>query len=255
MDSVKTRRSKSALVMKRTLLAATSGPRVSKSKRSSKVARSLFAEHSAHKVKKGNIRDTIVLGKEALIKDVYRKSRGLKVSSVIQDQVATFWAEEASRPTTDTTRGEVRKRIAKKTYLSHTRHIATMTLREATSEYRRKYPNDLHLSESSFWRMKPFFVKQATQRDLEQCCCQMYTATKKCFRALMNYRRQKQSKELFDDLHALVAKTLCPKPEGELYDVSCLKRKCTQCGTKTLRSVKRSSLNQTTEWFGGTLNT
>lgn len=252
LGAVKSKRSKSALAIKRTVVAAScSGPRLSESRRSSKVARKLFAVRSVRQVKKARIRDTIIEGKDALVKDAYRKSRGLKLNSVIQNQVATLWAEEASRPTTDTTRGEVRKRIARNTYLSHTRHIATMTLREALSEYRRKYTNDPHLSESSFWRLKPFFVRQATQRDLEQCCCQMCTATKKCFRALMNYRRQQKSKELFDDLYAMVAKTLCPKPEGDSYKSACLKRECSQCGIKMLHFTTKE-LNESDDkviWY------
>ena len=112
-----------------------------------------------------------------------------------------------------------------------------MTLREAVREYRKCYPNDPHISESSIWRMKPFFVKQASQRDLEQCCCQLCivcTSAEKSFRALMDYRKRKNSSDLYDEVHSMVSSTLCPKVEGQAYKEKCLKRQCQICGVKLL---------------------
>ena len=243
----------SSNIRQKTAAILTSGGNVRKTRVKSKAARTLFMVKTSRKVAKENVRDKIISGDQAVLSDVLRKSRGMTFTPEEREKVAGYWSEEASHPTTDTKRSTVRKRIGVKEYLSHTRHIAIKSTREAFLDFHRKNP-DLAISESSFFRLKPFFVKVATARDLEMCCCQLCTSVKKSFRALMTYRTQQHITPVFSSVHDLIQETLCPKVNGE-HNLHCLQRKCDQCGVSKLvfdpKEVNKESTERVNWWTFG----
>jgi len=108
------------------------------------------------------------------------------------------------------------------------------TYREIFEDFRRKYPEIL-VSEATFKRCRPFFVRPATNRDLEQCCCQTCVNIRKAFRSLMNFRRTRKLHPVFDSVHDMVTSTLCQKEDGSLHhSIKFLKQECENCGLKLL---------------------
>lgn len=130
----------------------------------------------------------------------------------------------------------------------------TKSYRESFSDFRKAHP-DINISETTFRRLKPFYVRPATARDLEQCCCMKCVTVKKGFRALMNYRKRHPEHEMpvFENMYGMVHSTLCPKAENqELFEIQCIKQECEKCGLDLLKlheAEEDSSSSETITWF------
>ena len=247
METLKKSRSKAANnIRQKSAAIMTVGKNVNKARLKCRAAKTLFVPKTSRRVEQKNIRSKILSGDQAVLIDACRKAKGMKYSEEQRRNVSDYWKNEASHPSTDSKR-PVRKRIGKNEYLSHTRHISTKSTREAFVDFKRKHP-DIQISETLFSRLKPFFVKAPTGRDLQQCCCQTCTILKKAFRALMLYRAKHKIEPIFPSLHDMVKETLCSKTDddGE-YELSCLQRQCNLCGISKLSFDNKETDITTTE--------
>ena len=80
-----------------------------------------------------------------------------KIPHQWKEVICQFWESDASHPSTDSTRGEVKKKIGHNQFLCHRRQIMTKTYREAYADFRAMYP-EIKVSETTFRRYKPFYV-------------------------------------------------------------------------------------------------
>ena len=128
----------------------------------------------------------------------------------------------------------------------------TKTYREAYAEFRALHP-EMKISETTFRRCKPFYVRPASARDFQQRCCQKCTTVKKAFRAMQNFKQNHQCRENFSDLNSLIEATLCPKAEGvRFHKLACIKQECDRCGIKKLHFCNREHATSQTSlvtWY------
>ena len=110
-------------------------------------------------------------------------------------------------------------------------------------EFRELYPN-IKVSLRKFESLKPFFVKQARERDRKSCLCKKHVKTQIVFSACMKFRKAllKKNPELESSVSVpktvteAATLTLCPKPEGSMFhNIKCLERQCSECGVHKLQ--------------------
>lgn len=106
-----------------------------------------------------------------------------------EDGKATFnyWTNTASRQTGDK-KDFVKKHIGKHQYVHHAKHILEKTQTEALLESQQLYPN-VKVKQRKFEILKPFFVKQAKERDRRLCLCQKHVETKIVFNTCMKFHQ------------------------------------------------------------------
>ena len=97
---------------------------------------------------------------------------------------------------------------------------------DAYIDFVAKYP-DIKIGQRTFDKLKPFFIRPASEKDRNTCCC----------RSCMKFRKSKNQSEtsevesypVYENLGEIIDVTLCPKVNGS-YKKGCLDRKCTECG-------------------------
>lgn len=77
------------------------------------------------------------------------------------------WTSMASRPTADK-KDMVKKHNGKQQYIQHAKHVFEKTHTEAKMEFKETHP-EIEVKKRIFENLKPFFVKQAKERDLKSC--------------------------------------------------------------------------------------
>ena len=92
------------------------------------------------------------------------------------------------------------------------------------------------MKQRKFEYLKPFFVRQAKERDRKSCLCRKHVKMKIVFTACMKFRKaalknSDQSIPVPKTVTECVNLTLCSKEHGASYhDIKCLERECTSCG-------------------------
>ena len=129
----------------------------------------------------------------------------------------------------------VKKRTGKQQYIQHAKHVLEKTQTEAYMEFMELHP-EIQVKQRKFENLKPFFVKQAKERDRKSCLCRKHVETKMVFTACMKFRKaaminSDQSIPVPKTLTECVDLTLCAKGDGASYHaITCLERECTSCG-------------------------
>ena len=171
-----------------------------------------------------------------------RKVRSDALSAEDSKLIYDYWTHQASRPTGDK-KDVVKQRISRRQYIHHAKHVLEKTQTEAYMEFRELYPN-IKVSQRKFESLKPFFVKQARERDRKSCLCRKHVETQIVFSACMKFRKAllKKNPELESSVSVpktvteAATLTLCPKPEGSMFhNIKCLERQCSECGVHKLQ--------------------
>lgn len=107
---------------------------------------------------------------------------------------------------------------------------------EAFIEFSALHPQ-VKVKQWKFKSLKPFFVKQAKERDRKSCLCREHVETQIVFSACVKFKKaaMKNSAEggltiqVPATLSEAVDSTLCPKPEGASFqNIKCLQRECVE---------------------------
>jgi len=105
MAALKQKRSTGATQVREQATVVLVGNNVKKARVQNKVCKKLFVTKLKKKVRRANVRENLLRGNVASVYDVKCKIRGLKVSEDWRDKMINYWCNDASHPTTDTTRG------------------------------------------------------------------------------------------------------------------------------------------------------
>ncbi|CAH3159233.1 unnamed protein product [Porites lobata] len=148
----------------------------------------------------------------------------------------------------------LKKRVGKKEYLHHARHVLEKTQTEAYLEFRNLHP-EIKIKQRKFENLKPFYVKQARERDQTSCLCRKHVETRIVFTNCMKFRKflvadDNQSPPTPKTLNEAVEMTLCAKEEGRGYhNLKCIERMCEDCGVyKCPLLAEESSDNGLVKW-------
>ena len=182
-----------------------------------------------------------------------RKIRHDVLSEKDAKVVYDYWSIVASRPTLNK-KDTLKKRVGKKEYLHHARHVLEKTQTEAYLEFRNLHP-EIKIKQRKVENLKPFYVKQARERDQTSCLCRKHVETRIVFTNCMKFRKflvadDNQSPPTPKTLNEAVEMTLCAKEEGRGYhNLKCIERMCEDCGVyKCPLLAEESSDNGLVKW-------
>ena len=233
----KLKRSKEKRTETHTLIASVSGENLTENRSKAKLARQLGV--SVKTISGGQrLRTKILTSSKSCWEHTKRKGRSDGITEEQKSAIYNFWiSPQVSRPTGNK-RDVKRHRIGPKTYLSHSIHILEKTQTEAYTDFKVLNP-DLKISQRTFEKYKPFFVKPVRVKDKCTCCCRYHVEFGHAFRRCMQLRAALRKKHnitsedcpVFDHSSDLIEKTLCERQEGK-FRMSCLNRECTSCGVR-----------------------
>ena len=185
-----------------------------------------------------------------------RKVRGGALTDEDSKVIYDYWTNTASRPTGDK-KDFAKNRIGKNDYIHHAKHVPEKTQTEAFIEFSTLHP-EIKVKQRKFESLKPFFVKQAKERDRKSCLCRKHVETQLVFSACMKFRKAVMKNSAAGDLpiqvpatlSEAVESTLCPKPEdAPFHNIKCLQRECDQCGVALLKLLPEESSDEgSTRW-------
>ena len=171
-----------------------------------------------------------------------RKTRSDGLSDETKKIVYTFWTSPGvSRPTGN--KNDVKRhRIGPKSYISHPIQILEKTQTEIFHDFTVAYPT-IKISQRSFEKYKPFFIKPVRPRDKCTCCCRYHVEFGHAYRRCMQLRSaiHKRNGEMadietypvFEHSSELIAETMCEVPDGQtFFKKACVNRECDRCGVQ-----------------------
>ena len=213
------------------IMSSVCGETVAQNKCKLKLAKKLCLP--ARTVSKGHrIRTRVSKTDSSCFKYTLRKSRKSSVSDEIKKKIYDFWySADIAHPTGN--KNDVKRvRIGVKHYSSHAVYVLRKTHTEAFHDFKEKYP-DINISQSTFERCKPYFVREARVKDRVTCCCRYHLEIKTVFKTCMDFRKKLAHSDnhiIYDNMYDMSRDTLC-EPDGNGYfQKTCLDRQCSKCG-------------------------
>ena len=97
------------------------------------------------------------------------------------------------------------------------------------------------IKQRKFESLKPFFIKQAKERDRKSCPCQKHVETKIVFRECMKFRKSTNKVTSSDEqssipsLKHLQRPLRChsaPRKKEDYHNLKCVQRECEECGVE-----------------------
>jgi len=244
VDQTKFLRSDGARTAVSIITASASGTNVENKKKKSMLAKKIGLP--LKRISGGRkVRTQIFTSDESCFKYVQRKTRSDAISNDTKKLVHNFWLDpDNSRPSPN--KNDIKRvRIAPKQFSKHTVHILDKTQTEIFNDFKVKYP-DISMSQRTFERLKPFFVRAATPKDRVTCCCRYHVEAKSLFKTCMDFRKkyvipeltedERESFPVYEHLTDIATATLCEKdPSSNCFNKACLDRKCSSCGVRLVQ--------------------
>jgi len=185
-------------------------------------------------------RQSILKADAATWLHIKRKVRKDALSEEDTKTIFNYWTNTASRPTGDK-KDTVKQRTGKQEYIHHAKHVLEKTQTEAFLEFKQLNPH-INVKQRKFESLKPFFVKQAKERDRKSCLCRKHVEAQIVFKACMKFRTGLANRAASNDTDILrsvteaAELTLCPKQDDDAYHkIECLERRCSECGVDKLK--------------------
>ena len=152
-----------------------------------------------------------------------------------------FWLSPGISHPTGNKSDIKRERLGPDIYFSHMAQVIEKTQTDAYIDFVAKYP-DIKIGQRTFDKLKPFFVRPASEKDRNTCCCRYHIESNLLFKSCMKFRKSKNQSEtsevesypVYENLGEIIDVALCPKVNGS-YKKCCLDRKCTECGVGKLK--------------------
>ena len=106
------------------------------------------------------------------------------LSEEIKERLYNFWTCSASHPTGGK-KDKCRKRVGKKAWTEHAKHVLEKTQTETYLNLKQNNP-EIKISQRCFEQLKPYFVKPTGERDRLTCMCRQDVELKIVFDACMS---------------------------------------------------------------------
>ncbi|CAG2231462.1 unnamed protein product [Mytilus edulis] len=254
IKSTKLKRSKNARSVMNSVTASISGENLANSRGKIKLCKNLGLP--ARRVAGGQrIRSRILKSESSAWALTQQKTRKDSISEETKKTVYNFWLSDGISHPTGNKSDIKRERLGPNLYTSHMTHVLEKTQTDAYLDFVAKYP-EIKIGQRAFEKLRPFFVRPASEKDRNTCCCRYHVEANLVFKACMKFRkscdRETDSQEsdypVFEKMSDLIHITLCPKVNG-FYRKNCLDRKCSLCGVGNFKlSPNESQSSSTVEW-------
>lgn len=233
-------RDNTTLTFRNAVVASVSGENVScKVKLSSKLGVSTRKLHGGNKLRK-----TILTSEGSAYTLIDRRIRKNAISNDVKRIAYNFWLSAGVSRPTGNKKDVKRERMGPNIYVRHMVHLLEKTQTEVYVAFKQAHP-DIQISQRSFEKCKPFFVRQPRQADRNTCCCryciEMQLVRQDCMKQrqiLMESNDISDNFKVYRNVQELVDDSLCPKDPGqEHHNMECLERRCEVCGVNSIERM------------------
>ncbi|CAG2232115.1 unnamed protein product [Mytilus edulis] len=220
IKSTKLKRSKNARSVMNSVTASISGENLANSRGKIKLCKNLGLP--ARRVAGGQrIRSRILKSESSAWALTQQKTRKDSISEETKKTVYNFWLSDGISHPTGNKSDIKRERLGPNLYTSHMTHVLEKTQTDAYLDFVAKYP-EIKIGQRAFEKLRPFFVRPASEKDRNTCCCRYHVEANLVFKACMKFRkscdRETDSQEsdypVFEKMSDLIHITLCPKVNG-----------------------------------------
>ena len=257
IQSTKKQRSKDSVLARQLIFASVSGENIQENKQKKKLAKKLG-------VKRGNltighkIRTHIMKSESSCWNLTKKKNRNNNIPDNHKQMAYKFWLSSGISRPTGNKKDIKRERLAKHTFVSHMIHVLEKSQTEVYSDFRSAHP-EIKMSQRSFERLKPFFVRPVRSGDRNTCLCRYHVELKTVFDACMKHRKALLERKndlvlstqfpVYKNANEAVSATLCEKDEtAEHHNISCLKRECSECGVEQFKMMDEEDGDEIVDW-------
>ena len=101
-----------------------------------------------------------------------------------------FWLSPGISHPTGNKSDIKRERLGPNIYASHMAQVIEKTQIDAYIDFVAKYP-DIKIGQRTFDKLKPFFVRPASGKDRNTCCCRYHIESNLLFKSCMKFRKSK----------------------------------------------------------------
>ena len=101
-----------------------------------------------------------------------------------------FWLSPGISHPTGNKSDIKRERLGPNIYASHMAQVIEKTQIDAYIDFVAKYP-DIKIGQRTFDKLKPFFVRPASEKDRNTCCCRYHIESNLLFKSCMKFRKSK----------------------------------------------------------------
>ena len=231
LNNKKRKRSDENRIELNTIMSSVCGESVSKNKCKLQLAKKLCIP--ARTVSKGHrIRAHVSHSDTSCFKYTQRKTRTTTITEETKKLMYNFWCSADISHPTGNKKDIKRVRIGVKSYSSHEVYILRKSQTEAFVDFKEKYP-DIQISQRTFERCKPYFIREARPKDRITCCCRYHLEMRSLFRTCMDFRRKhvvSETHTVYENMSSMCSDTLCAPDENGNFNRSCLERECPNCG-------------------------
>lgn len=258
LNKTRYQRSTDSGLSRNIILAAVSGENIHKQKGKKNLAEKLGV--SRKRIAAGRrMRTRILKSDESCWTITDKKNRSNKISDIDKRKAYNYWlSNNVSRPTGNK-KDIKRERLAPHIFVSHMIHVLEKTQTEVYTEFLRDNP-EIVMSQSSFERMKPFFVRPVRVQDRNTCCCRYHVEIQSVFKSCMDKRRNilegkddetKTTYPIYQNINDVIRCTVCEEDciQQKQYKPECLSRNCEKCGIHGLKLMPEETTdNGLLEW-------
>lgn len=239
LESTKRLRSTESNLTRKLIFAAVSGENVQEGKRKGKLANKLGVKR-VNIAAGSRVRTRILTSEKSCWKLTEKKNRNNNIPNDHKRLAYNFWLSKGvSRPTANK-KDIKRERLDSHVFVSHMIHILEKSQTEAYNEFCTAHPH-VKMSQRTFERLKPFFVRPVRQGDRNTCLCRYHVEFKSVFESCMKQRKTildlkndgilSAKYPVYQRMNEAVQPTLCKTSvEQEHHKMECINRNCENCG-------------------------
>lgn len=256
LETTKKQRSKESNMTRQVLFAAINGETVEASKQKKQLAAKFGIKRGAMTTAT-RVRTKILKSESSCYKLTERKTRNNNIPDEHKKIAYMFWLSSGVSRPTGNKKDVKRERLDTRIFVSHMVHILEKNQTEVYNDFRETYPA-IKMSQRSFERLKPFFVRPVRPGDRNTCLCRYHVELKAVFDCCMKQRKNIQERKddqdtlstrypIYRNVNEAIAATLCDKTE-ENYNISCLKRDCGNCGVNNFKLMDEEKGADMVQW-------
>ncbi len=183
-----------------------------------------------------------------------RQNKNVRIGTQTKKRVFDFYM--ANSQPVNNVNVKIKERTGPKEYITRPKHLLIATQSETFKKFKSENP-DIRMGQTSFWKLRPFFVKPAGLQDRITCLCRthveaalMFTVAKKLRTEIGNNTEYPAWKNLAE----LSELSLCAREDmngDQLHKSTCLNRKCNNCGVHLIKdtlSEQETSHDKVIDW-------
>lgn len=256
LDHSKMQRSSEAVSSRQLIFASVSGESIEDKKQKKTLAKVLGVKRRTLTAG-SRLRAHIMKSESSSWRLTLKKNRNNNIPDAHKRVAYDFWLNSGNSRPTGNKKDVKRERLDTRVYVSHMSHVLEKSQTDIYYDFCKENP-DIKMSQRTFERLKPFFVRPVKSADRNTCLCRYHVEIKTVFQCCMRERtkilRSENDEELaiqypvYQNINDAIASTLCEQEGDGIKKIQCLKRDCQECGVRKFELLDDEQGEELVEW-------